>query len=104
MTKQFIAEVIQKSTGVTGVAAREAAGEVIDAIVNEIKTSGSYNLTGFGTFRLVETKARPGFNPRTGEKVKIKAGKTVRFKASQTLKEVMRGRGKGKLTRRTARA
>ena len=30
-----------------------------------------------------------GLNPRTGEAVKVKAGKTVRFKASPTLKKAV---------------
>ena len=33
--------------------------------------------------------ARKGLNPRTGESIKVKAGKTVRFKASPTLKKAV---------------
>jgi DNA-binding protein HU-beta len=59
------------------------------AIVWELKKEGGFTLPSFGTFRVVKTKARPGLNPRTGEKVKIKAGKTIRFKASPTLKKAV---------------
>jgi nucleoid DNA-binding protein len=55
---------------------------LIDAIVKEIKKSGGFTLPSFGTFRVAKTKARKGLNPRTGEAIKVKAGKTVRFKAS----------------------
>jgi DNA-binding protein HU-beta len=41
----------------------------------------------FGTFTVRKTKARKALNPRTGEPVKVKAGKTVRFKASPSLKK-----------------
>jgi DNA-binding protein HU-beta len=41
---------------------------------------------GFGQFTVRRTKARMGRNPRTGEKIKIKAGKTIRFKPSPTLR------------------
>jgi nucleoid DNA-binding protein len=34
----------------------------------------------------------PSGNPKTGETLKIKAGKSVRFKASPTLKNAMKGR------------
>jgi DNA-binding protein HU-beta len=34
-----------------------------------------------------ETPKRSALNPRTGEKVAVKAGATVRFKVSPTLKE-----------------
>ena len=39
-------------------------------------------LSSFGTFTVRKTKARKALNPATGEPVKVKAGKTVRFKAS----------------------
>jgi DNA-binding protein HU-beta len=38
---------------------------------------------------VAKTKARQGMNPRTGDKVKVKAGKTVRFKASPVLKKAV---------------
>ena len=42
-------------------------------------------IRGFGTFSVTETKARNGRNPRTGQPVKIPAGRRVRFKPSKTL-------------------
>ena len=87
MTKKFFAEVIQDSTGITGVAANQAATDVINAIVAELKKEQGFTLPSFGTFKVSKTKARKGVNPRTGEAIKVKAGKTVRFKASPTLKK-----------------
>jgi DNA-binding protein HU-beta len=89
MSKAFIASVIQESTGCTGVAATAAAGDVIAAIVKEMKREGGFTLPSFGTFRVAKTKARKGLNPKTGEPIKVKAGKTVRFKASPTLKKMV---------------
>ncbi len=86
MSKAFIAQVIQESADLTGVAANRAAAEVIGAIVRELKKNGRFTLPSFGTFVVRKTKARKGMNPRTGEPVKVRAGKTVRFKASPTLK------------------
>jgi DNA-binding protein HU-beta len=87
MSKAFIASVIQESTSCTGVAANAAAGTLIDAIVHELKKEGGFTLPSFGTFTVKKTKARKAMNPRTGEPVKVKAGKTVRFKASPVLKK-----------------
>ena len=87
MSKAFIASVIQQTTDLTGAAANRAASGVIDAIVKEMKRSKKFTLPGFGTFTVRKTKARDARNPRTGEAIKIKAGKTVRFKASPTLKK-----------------
>ena len=89
MSKAFIAEVLQGSADLTGAAANRAAGELMGAIVKELKKSGKFTLPSFGTFTVRKTKARKGLNPRTGEAIRVKAGKTVRFKASPTLKKAV---------------
>ena len=89
MSKAFIAQVIQESAEITGTAATRAAGDLINALVKELKTAGKFTLPSFGTFTVRKTKARKALNPRTGEAVKVKAGKTVRFKASPTLKKAV---------------
>ena len=87
MSKAFLASVLQESLDCTGVAATQAADDLIHAIVTNIKKEGGFTLPSFGTFRVAKTKARKAQNPRTGEAVKVKAGKTVRFKASPNLKK-----------------
>jgi DNA-binding protein HU-beta len=87
MSKAFIAQVLQESASLTGIAANRAAGDLMGAIVKELKKNGKFTLPSFGTFTVRKTKARKGLNPRTGEAIKVKAGKTVRFKASPTLKK-----------------
>ena len=89
MSKAFIAQVIQESAQLTGTAANRTAGDVVAAIVRELKKNGRFTLPSFGTFIVRKTKARKGLNPRTGEAIKVKAGKTVRFKASPTLKKAV---------------
>ena len=89
MSKAFLSQVIQDSIGCTGVAANQAATDLVAAIVKEMKKNGGFTLPSFGTFTVRKTKARKGMNPRTGEAVKIKAGKTVRFKASPNLKKAV---------------
>jgi DNA-binding protein HU-beta len=89
MSKAFIASVIQGSTEITGVAASRAATELMEAIIRELKKNGKFTLPSFGTFTVRKTKARKGVNPKTGEAVKVKAGKTVRFKSSPSLKKMV---------------
>jgi DNA-binding protein HU-beta len=97
MSKQFITEVIQRTVEITGVASAHLAAEIIEAIKQEIITTGSFTLPSFGTFTVRETPKRSALNPRTGEKVAVKAGATVRFKASPVLKgEVLAGLKKTK--------
>jgi DNA-binding protein HU-beta len=89
MSKAFIAQVLQESAELTGAGANRAAGDLMDAIVKELKKEGKFTLPSFGTFTVRKTKARKGLNPRTGESIRVKAGKTVRFKASPTLKKTV---------------
>ena len=69
------------------IAANRLAADLIAAIKTEITTTGRFTLPDFGSFVVKETPKRTAMNPRTGEKVAVKAGATVRFKASPALKE-----------------
>ena len=66
--------------------AERSVTAVIDAIRSGIRKDKSVQLVGFGTFRVAERKARMGVNPKTGEKIKIKKSKTVKFSAGKELK------------------
>jgi DNA-binding protein HU-beta len=89
MSKAFISHQMQQSLELTGAAANRAANELLDAIVRELKKSGKFTLPSFGTFRVQKTPARKALNPRTGASIRVKAGKTVRFKASPVLKRTV---------------
>ncbi len=69
-------------------AAERAVKAVIDGISAGIKKDGTVQVMGFGTFTVKSRAARKGRNPQTGEAIKIKASKTVGFKAGAALKEV----------------
>jgi len=86
MSKKFLTDVIVESAGLTGVAAAQLAGDIIEAIKTEITQTGRFTIPDFGAFSVRETAKRTALNPRTGEKVAVKAGATVRFKASPALK------------------
>ena len=57
-----------------------------EAITGALKKGDKVTLIGFGTFDVAKRAARTGMNPRTKEKIKIKASKAPRFKAGKTLK------------------
>jgi len=97
MSKKFLTDVIAKSGDMSAVAAGKLAADIIDAIKNEIVANGRFTIPDFGAFAVRETPKRTGLNPKTGEKVQIKAGATVRFKASPALKAAaLAGVKKGK--------
>ncbi|MFT4310612.1 MAG: HU family DNA-binding protein [Candidatus Woesearchaeota archaeon] len=85
MNKAELVEAVAKDTGLSKVAAEEALSSVLSNIVAGAKKD-SVQLVGFGTFKVVKTKARNGVNPQTGEKIKIPAKKAFKFKASKVSK------------------
>jgi DNA-binding protein HU-beta len=87
MSKKFLTDVIAQSADMPAAAANRVAADVIAAIKAEIVETGRFTIPDFGAFVVRETAKRTGLNPRTGEKVAVKAGATVRFKASPALKE-----------------
>jgi DNA-binding protein HU-beta len=66
--------------------ANAAVSRMVSTITKELKKAQKFTLTGFGTFAVSKRGARKGRNPATGEAIKIKASKGVRFKAGATLK------------------
>lgn len=86
MNKLKLIESVQKDLGGTKADAERAVNAVIDGIKSHIRKSKIMQLVGFGTFRVVNRKARTGINPKTRQPIKIKASKGVKFGASKDLK------------------
>ena len=84
--RQHLVNVIQEKTGCTATAAREAMTALLGTMGTSLKKNQKVSLPGFGTFNVVKRAARKGRNPQTGEAIRIRASKGVRFKAGQTLK------------------
>lgn len=91
MNKAELVEAVQKLLG--GETSRRAAGDAVDAVLDAVfkgvAKSGTVQLVGFGTFKVVARAARTGRNPKTKEPMKIKASKTVRFVPSAALKDAL---------------
>jgi len=68
--------------------AKTAVEVTLEAIKKNTKRDG-VQLVGFGSFIVSKRKARKGRNPRTGEEIKIPAGKTVRFRAGKDFKDML---------------
>ncbi len=84
--RQHLIDVIKSGTGCTAVAARETMTALLGTITTSLKKNKRVQLAGFGAFNVSRRAARKGVNPRTGEAIRIKASKSVRFKAGRTLK------------------
>jgi DNA-binding protein HU-beta len=87
MTKAELVAEIAKKSKLSKADAERAINSFVDVAKKTLKKEGRLALAGFGTFVVSKRKARKGRNPRTGETIKIKASKVVRFKAGKALKE-----------------
>jgi len=74
---------------------QEDTGELLDVMVDCLTglmaDGDSLQIRGFGTFGSKHRPPRPGMNPRTGERIIVPAGRTVKFKPAQALKDAVNG-------------
>jgi DNA-binding protein HU-beta len=59
----------------------------MDSIGATLKKGGKVSVIGFGSFSVIQRKARKGRNPQTGKEIKIPAKKAVKFSAGSELKK-----------------
>ena len=83
--KGHLVGVIQAGTGSSKKAAKETLDALLDTVTLSLKKNKKVQLVGFGSFEVVKRRARKGRNPATGEAIRIKASKGVRFKAGAKL-------------------
>ncbi len=90
MKKVGLVEAVMKAAGIETKKAAEIAVEaVFDTIVKTLSKGEEVGITGFGTFRIAKRAARMGVNPKTGEKIQIKASTKPKFRAGKLLKEAV---------------
>ena len=87
MNKQNLVEAVAKELGTSKAGGERAVNAVLCGISKGVKKDKGVQLIGFGTFSVKKRKARTGRNPQTGETLKIKASRTVGFKAGKKLKD-----------------
>lgn len=92
MNKAELVEAVQKTLGkdTSKAQAERAVEAVVEGIKGGLKKGKPVQLVGFGTFKIASRKARTGINPKTGEKIKIKASKSVKFSAGKDLKSKLK--------------
>jgi DNA-binding protein HU-beta len=91
MNKSEIAQHMVKDSTII----KNNAIKVIDTLVTVIgdvlkKRDGKVTLVGFGTFKVIEKKAKVGRNPKTGAKINIPKKKVPKFVAGKELKKLVK--------------
>lgn len=87
MNKAKLIDFVANEVNLTKRDARVAIEAVIAGINAGLAEDGKVALVGFGTFLLVEKKARTARNPKTGETVEVPAKVVPKFRPSASLKE-----------------
>lgn len=90
MNKAELVEEVVNETGLTRRTAREAVNTVTSVITDALARGEKVTLVGFGTFKVMERKARTGRNPQTGQSIQIPAKKAPKFRPGKGLREKVR--------------
>jgi len=71
------------------VAKSNQAAAAFAAMKTKLRRTGTLQISGFGTFRVVIRRRRAGTNPRIGAKIIIPRIKTAKFKPSKFLRQLL---------------
>jgi DNA-binding protein HU-beta len=99
MTKAEIVVKVAEEIKISKTAAGKALALITDSISQAMRKGEKVTFVGFGTFSVVQRKARKGRNPRTGKEIKIAAKKAPKFTAGAALKAAAEGKAPAKKPR-----
>jgi len=89
MKKPDVVKQIADYSGLTQANANLAIKALVKVIQDNLKKGEIVSLSGLGSFRSKDRKARQGRNPKTGTIVPVPAGKKVSFKPTTTLRKLI---------------
>ena len=87
MNKADLIKKMAAEAGITQSQAGKAFNSLVEGISKSLAKGERVTIVGFGTFSVVERKARSGRNPKTGAPLQIPARKVPKFAAGKSLKE-----------------
>jgi len=87
MNKAELVEEVANQTRLTKKVSREAVDAVISAITDSLTREEKVALVGFGTFQVMQRKARRGVNPQTRGTIQIPAKMVPKFRPGKGLRE-----------------
>ncbi|OQX04529.1 MAG: DNA-binding protein [Desulfobulbaceae bacterium A2] len=85
MNKKELVDSMAGAAEITKAQAEKALNGMLAAVTSTLAKGDKVTLVGFGTFSIVERKARKAKNPRTGAVIKIAKKKVAKFKAGSKL-------------------
>lgn len=87
--RQELAKRISKEAKLSQKQAGEVLEATLKAIREALKDGEEVRLVGFGSFKVRQSAARKGVNPRNGENIEVPAKDRVRFSPGKELSEAV---------------
>ena len=87
ITKKELTERIAAMTGTKAVATKKIIQTFLDQIIDELAKGNRLEFRDFGVFEARTRAARMAQNPKTLEKVRVPAKRSVKFKAGRLMKQ-----------------
>jgi len=87
VNKEELITAVAEKTGMKKVTVRKTVDEVFGCITTALAKGDKFQYIGFGSFGVKKRAGRNGVNPRTREKIKIKAKKVAYFSPGKKLAE-----------------
>ncbi len=89
MTKADLIEEVSRIAELTRRDSEVIVETIFESIVTSLHAGDKIEIRGFGSFRTRQRQPRVGRNPKTGERVEVRAKKIPFFKPSKELKEAV---------------
>ena len=89
ITKLDLVNHLNEKLGLNKVESKELVEAFFDEIKKSLINNEEVKISGFGNFKILNKKERPGRNPKNGNPAIISARKVVTFKAGQKLRKKM---------------
>lgn len=90
INKKTLSKKLSKKTLLTQKEADHVVDKLFSLILDELKSGEDVSIVGFGKFYLYEHAERPVRNPKTQEEMMLKPYKSMRFKASNVVKKLLK--------------
>ncbi len=87
ITKKELVEQVAQRTGADRGETRKIVQAFLDAVVQELNRGNRLEFRDFGVFEVRQRAPRMAQNPKTMEKVKVPAKRSVRFKPGRLMRE-----------------
>jgi len=90
MTKRKLIEIVAKKTNLTKKITKEVINSFLEEITRGLIKGEKIVISGFGTFKIVNVKAKKGRIIKTGQEIIIPAHRAARFIVGKTLKKAVK--------------